>query len=210
MLPHNNNSTNEKGIEYLLVEGMDLAGKSTLNRKLVEDGLFKEKRHNSICESGHNEIYLFTDKLRLTRNYTPEILGPMYVSALLEDIRNFSYPKVPTVQDSTIILRSLAFNKVMGIKSVVRSLEEVAEKHPKFSRAVLLTADIKTRQKRLQMRINEAPETVAEDDLMVLKKPEKFIAMEQYLVSFGKKYFHTKVIDTTDLSPDEVMKIALA
>ncbi len=52
------------------------------------------------------------------------------------------------------------------------------------------------------MRTN--PEEVAPDDLMVLRKPEKFMAMESCLVDLAQKAFHATVIDTTELTPAEV------
>jgi hypothetical protein len=52
--------------------------------------------------------------------------------------------------------------------------------------------------------MRENPDEVAPDDLMVLRKPEKFMAMERVLVELATTAFDATVIDTSRLSADEV------
>ncbi len=127
-----------------------------------------------------------------------------YVAALRADIERYTKPAVNTIQDSTIILRSLAYHTVNKTPRVVESLQDVLPSHPRFDHSIVFTSSIRSRQQRLEQRMQDNPEEVAPDDLMVIRKPEKFIAMERCLVHLAKTAFRATVIDTTELTPKEV------
>ena len=87
---------------------MDLAGKTTATKNFIRrTGREWEIRRNSIVPD--NPIYLLADSLRRADAYDAEVLGNLYIAALMADIRSFSWPERDAIQDSTIILRSLAF-----------------------------------------------------------------------------------------------------
>lgn len=77
--------------------------------------------------------------------------------------------------------------------------------HPRFDCSLVLTASIEKRQERLLERQRLNPEEVAEDDLMVLKNPKVFLLMEHYLVEFSSEFFGSVILDTTNLSKEEVV-----
>lgn len=189
---------------YIHFEGMDLAGKTTATKNFIEHtGREWEIRRNSIIPD--NPIYLLADSLRRADAYDAEVLGNLYVAALMADIRSFNWPERDTIQDSTIILRSLAFHTVRGTPRIKEVLIDMLPYHPKFDASFVFTASIEERLKRLEMRSRNQPDQISAEDLFVRDKPEKFLAMEACLINFSRKCFHSVVIDTTSLTPDMVI-----
>ena len=127
----------------LHVEGMDLAGKSTVAEHLAAitgAGV----QHN--CLVPGNPVYAIADRLRRANEVTAKVLGPLYVSALMYDLDRLQPPTDRQVQDSTILLRSIAFNEVLGVRFVVRELLDQIPRHPRFGRTILLTATMDARK----------------------------------------------------------------
>lgn len=189
---------------YLHIDGMDLAGKTTTARHtIIKVGGEWIIRTNSL--SDNNPIYLLADSLRKEDTYAPEILGHLYTVAMMADIAAFQWPATNTIQDSTIILRSLAYHTISGNINISAVLDDILPKHPDFDASFVLTASLEARLKRLDSRRLEYPEEVASDDLMIVRKPEKFLAMEACLSDIASKRFLARVIDTTSLTPDMVV-----
>jgi thymidylate kinase len=190
---------------YIHFEGMDLAGKSTASRLLSEGSEEPwEIRSNSLDPD--NAIFQLANTLRLSKDqiYSAETMGPLYVAASLADIERFTRPEVNTVQDSTIIVRSMAWHTINNTPGVVEAFRPLLPKFRLFDKSFVFTASIAARQQRLEQRIAEAPETVDSDDLAVIRKPERFLAMESTLLEIAKTAFDAVVIDTTDMSPSDV------
>jgi thymidylate kinase len=191
---------------YYHIEGMDLAGKSTVTlavQKHLGDSV--TIRHNTI--QSKSTFHRTVDELRLSESANSDQLGVLYLQVLKDDISRFEYPETPTIQDSTVALRSLAWYSAQ-CNPIEKEFEMLLKQHPKFDSSIVLTANITVRKLRLQSRINENPEAVAVDDLMVLNNPELFLKMEQALVYYSTKYFGSKVIDTSELTKEEVCQIA--
>ena len=89
---------------YLHFEGMDLAGKTTATQNFIKStGSEWDIRRNSL--SRENPIHILADSLRKAEVYDAEVLGNLYVAALMADIRLFQWPDKNTIQDSTIFFR---------------------------------------------------------------------------------------------------------
>jgi len=189
---------------YVHFEGMDLAGKTTATNNFIkQSGKEWDIRRNSIVPE--NPIYLLADSLRRADAYDAEVLGNLYVAALMADIRTFKWPDKDTIQDSTIILRSLAFHTVRGTPRIKDVLIDMLPYHPKFDASFVFTASIEERLRRLEMRAKNQPDQISAEDLLVRDKPEKFLAMEACLIDFSRQCFHSVVIDTSTLTPDMVV-----
>ncbi len=189
---------------YIHFEGMDLGGKTTATQNFINStGREWEVRRNSIVPN--NPIYLLADSLRRADAYDAEVLGNLYVAALMADIRSFRWPEKDTIQDSTIILRSLAFHTVGGTPRIKEVLIDMLPYHPKFDASFVFTASLEERLRRLEMRARNQPDQISAEDLLVRDKPEKFLAMEACLIDFSTKCFHSVIIDTTSLTPDMVV-----
>lgn len=189
---------------YIHFDGMDLAGKTTATQNFIKStNLEWDFRRNSLGRN--NPIHLLADSLRKENAYDAEVLGNLYVAALMGDIRNFKWPERNTIQDSTIILRSIAFHTVRDTPRIREVLLDLLPEHPKFDASFIFTASIDERVKRLRKRIDAAPQEVSEEDMMVINKPEKFLAMEACLIDTARMAFHSVVIDTSTLTPDMVV-----
>jgi hypothetical protein len=187
---------------YYHIEGMDLAGKSTASKAVLSKlGLTTQVRHNTIQEKSN--FHKVVDFLRTTKRADSEELGELYYQVLKDDISRFEFPTSYTIQDSTIALRSLAWYSAQG-NPIEHRFAELLNLHPRFTNSIVLTARIDVRQNRLQSRIEEAPETVAADDMLVIENPDLFLKMEESLVHYSVKFFGSKVLDTSDLTKAEV------
>jgi thymidylate kinase len=191
---------------YIHFEGMDLAGKSTATQLLAGDPTeLWEIRSNSLDPD--NQLFQLADNLRKDQAYSATTMGPLYVAASLADIEHFKRPEVNTVQDSTIIVRSMAWHAINGTPGVVESFTDILPQFRVFDRSFVFTASIRARQQRLAKRMDEAPETVDADDLVVIRKPERFMAMDAKLIEIAQTGFDALLIDTTDMTTDDVQSV---
>jgi thymidylate kinase len=186
------------------LEGMDLAGKSTACRGLqaVLGGGWRVRR-NALCDD--NPVYALADRLRREDALPAGALGHLYVAAVEADLARYRAPGPPTVQDSTILLRSLAYHSVRRTPLVPEALAAALPRHPRFDVSVVLTASLEVRLARLDERSRLRLDEVAPDDLLVRRDPARFLAMEQVLVDLACVHFGARVIDTSYLTEGEVV-----
>ncbi len=191
------------------LEGMDLAGKTTARRDLISAlGGDWGVRHNSLWPE--NPVYELANRLRKEEGVGAEVLGHLYVAALAADLEKYERPSRNMVQDSTILLRSLAYHTVAGTPHVAAALTAMLPRHPRFTRSFVLTACLEARRRRLELRRRQQAEEIAPDDLLILRAPEQFLAMEQVIVDLARQHFDAVVLDTTSLSAAEVTDALLA
>lgn len=196
-------------VRYFHIEGMDLAGKSTATKAVFEALEGKAVvRHNTLQQK--SKFHKIVDDLRLSQKLDNESLGQLYFQVLKDDLSRFSYPEIDTIQDSTILLRSLSWHMARKNEDLSEQFLGLIPQHPQFTGSVLLTATIEVRQKRLQYRIEEDPLSVAIDDLMVINEPDLFMKMGENLVHYTTKFFGTRVIDTSSLTKQEVAQQVLS
>jgi thymidylate kinase len=196
----------------ILVEGLDLAGKSTLVRNLEAEltrrGLPVRVRRNALCSD--NPIAPVADALRRDPNAGLLETGALFLASHLWDARNFQPPpnRMTHIQDSCW-LRTLAYHRAMGTPFVPDLLCSVAEGFPMFDLALFLSADITTRQRRLLVRENEQPGSNDIGDHLVNHRPDFFLSLERQLQHELCKLTSAVLINTTFLDPTEVVTIAL-
>ena len=188
------------------VEGLDLAGKSTVCR-LLSARLGAEHRHNSILRE--NPVHAQADALRLGKQLEAGPLGWLFYGALLYDLEYYAPPEGPVVQDSTIILRSIAFHETFGDKALAAKFRTLLPRHPRFTRSFVLTASDEVRLKRLEgrrSRHNDGPE-----DYLICTDPDGFHRMERLLVEMAAEHFGAEVVDSSNLEreggKDEVVDL---
>lgn len=191
------------------IEGMDLSGKTTLAANLMHQDLIRGNhvlRNNRLMPN--NEIAALADKLRIEGAYNTRIIGQLYVAAVSADLHSSSvdYPE-NVVQDSTIILRSIAYHTIRNNQDIVKSLSECMQAHPTFDHSFYLKCDISERRRRLLKRQEEEPDTVADDDTAVVTSPGAFQEMDNVLCDLSVRNFGSIIIDTTRLSAREVYSL---
>jgi len=184
------------------IEGMDLAGKTTARNRLAKQLGGWKFRSNKLCDN--NPVFDLADKIRRCDGLDGTSLGHLFVAAIGMDLRSYIRDSQPLIQDSTILLRSLAYHRVNKTPGVVESLERMLPDHPRFTASFVLTASLDVRRERLQMRRERSPGELAPDDLLVEKDPRRFLEMERELISLAKDHFNAEVIDTSAMIEAEV------
>lgn len=191
----------------VLVEGLDLAGKSSVCRALAASiSPSPDHRRNALTED--NILYTAVDEIRRMQSLSGEYLAHAYLAALAFDLQRYRPHSRMTIQESTIALRSLAHYRARGEEQFAQAFLRLldAPEYPRFDCAIVLTANIEVRRQRLEMRRREAPHEIAEDDLAVVKTPDTFQAMERILITEAEKRYRAVVIDTSTLSLSEAVE----
>ena len=190
---------------FLHIEGMDLAGKSTVAKCFASTSqinwVIQDKRL-----SKNNPVYDFAWNFGKKAAYDKDVLGFLYLAALLQDIKSFKHGH-HIIQDSTLLLRSL--NYYMMVKKndyLVESFKRCIPNHPRPDVSFYLTADIETRRKRLKERINSNPEKLTSMDLLIQNDPKKFIQIDESLQALSIDTFNSKVINTSKMTSFEVVQ----
>jgi thymidylate kinase len=192
-------------VQYFHIEGMDLAGKKSATKALSTAlGNDCKTRRNTLQQK--SQFHRIVDDIRIKDSLGEKELGLLYCKVLEDDLRKFEYPTQNTIQDSTVLLRSLSYHSACENRDLVNEFKQLLPLHPKFTKSVILTADLDSRLKRLEMRKVLNPEEVANDDLMIITDPGRFFLIEQYLIEFAETYFDAKSIDTSHLSKNDVCK----
>lgn len=187
---------------FLHLEGMDLAGKSTIARAIKEKSCLDwQINNNRLCNK--NIIYEFIDDVAKHELFDDEIYGNLYYVALLADLRKFELNS-NIIQDSTILLRSINYHTELGNTKLARMFEELIEFHPVPSYSFYLTADIDSRTDRLAKRMKLEQKEISKNDYLILRNPEKFKEADNRLFELSSKYFNSILIDTTNLSIEEI------
>ena len=193
----------------ILVEGLDLAGKSTLIEKLRQhyenSGWEVSVSHGDLCPD--NPVAEVTRQMmRWDAGFTPQEGGPLFLASHLWDSRNFQPPSGPRslhIQDSCA-LRTLAFERVVGQPHFAGLLDEVCQTLPRFDAALVLTASLETRKARFQKRaVNDL------HDQFMFKSPMVFSYIDSELMHLAVDRLNAKLIVTDDICEDTVLCQAL-
>ena len=192
----------------ILVEGLDLAGKSTLVQGLkshfLSSNLHVRTTNGQFCQNNPSAA-VARNLVRWDEGFGGMEAGSLFLSTMLWDHRHFKAPDFDTIhlQDSCW-LRTLAFEQLYGSPMLAQLMEEQGQLFPRFDFAVMLTASIDERKHRLQQR--------AENDLhdqMAFRKPEKFLTIESRLTQLVQKWENGLVLNTDGKSPEQVLNEVL-
>lgn len=194
------------GLTYL-VEGLDLAGKSSLVPRLAEHlqsrGLTVRVARNCLCPD--NPVAREADRLRQDPRRDPERMAQLFVAAHLWDAAHFDPPGEGEVhlQDSCW-LRTLAWEEWHGRRQLAEVVRLASRGFPRFQAALYLTVSLKERQRRFFTRVHNDCE-----DRMVLESPREFGRLESLLRREAERCTGAGVLDTTALTPDQVLQKAI-
>lgn len=190
----------------LHLEGMDLAGKSTIAMLIAKEG----KKHWQVNDkrlTTHNDIYEFAWGKSKSQVYSSEIMGYMYLAALLNDIDQF-HLDVDLIQDSLLALRSLNYYIAVQPNCDLEQLYRTALlRHPQPDKSFYLTASIEARKKRLAKRIQTNPTKITNMDMLIMKNPDLFRRIDNSLQNITVEAFNSTVIDTSEMSEKEVFDL---
>lgn len=183
----------------ILVEGLDLAGKSTLieglRQRFSDLGWDVDVRHGDLC--AENPVAEVTRKMmRWDPGFGAQEGAPLFLASHLWDERNFKpCPRANHVhiQDSCA-LRSLAFERVLGQEFYARRLSDVVTRLPRFDASYVLTASMKSRLARFQKR-----EQNDLHDSFMLSDPVRFSRVDSELLHLAAEHFKAKLICTDEM-----------
>ncbi len=183
----------------VLVEGLDLAGKSTLIAGLArvysERGWKVTVSHGDLCPD--NPVAKVTRQMmRWDPGFTPEEGGPLFLASHLWDLRHFKYPRGRReihIQDSCA-LRSLAFERVVGHSEMAEKFASVARRLPRFDAAFVLTASLATRYQRYAQRVGNDLH-----DAFMLRDPVRFSRVDSEILHLCVSEVGARLIDTDEI-----------
>lgn len=196
----------------ILIEGLDLAGKSTLVRnvraELARRNVPVRASRNALCPD--NPIALLADQLRRDPRAGLLETGALFLAAHLWDARHFT--RLPTgmmhLQDSCW-LRTLAYHTWKNTPAIPDQLARAARSFPRFDAALFLTAGIEERRRRLAQREREEPGGNDANDHLVESDPQGYLRLEELLWQLTQLYTKATRIETTGIPCERLVPLVV-
>ena len=191
----------------ILIEGLDLVGKTTLCEKLVEkypdEFIYKKSTY-----SNNNDIYDETVRKSKTGNYSDETIAWMYIAAARNELDLINKEKDENM-DKIIIQDSFFLNRMIGVhgitdrKTLIKAIDELVGKFEMPQQTYYIYSDIDTRQKRFMDR--QSIKKPAFGDKLVFEDRQKAILREGLFRMYITKKYNAKVIDNSNINIDELL-----
>ena len=185
-----------------LFTGMDFSGKTTIikNIDMAMPGVFKiQKKFLTPIDT--------IEKVRKRDSWLPpEEWKPLLQNTVKQDIANYK-EKGPILQDSLWIIKYIATkleqNSAEDLEEI-DVLQKLLEQYPDTD-SFYITTSIEERIKRLKERETLGKEITGSDKLLF--NGEKFEKVEKHYKNIVLKRFpNTKIIDTTNNTPEEIVQ----
>ena len=181
----------------IYIEGLELAGKSTTCR-LLRDYLKAEYRHCAFLPG--NPIYDCASSMHVARKVRGETLGGLFLGSVMRDLERYTPPDHFVVQDSTSVLRSIAYHSVVGDPGLADAFRELLPRCPRFGASFVLWSSNEVRLKRLEGRISRHHDLPK--DFLVRDEPDKFARMQDIMIGTAKEFFGAEVVDTSNMEQE--------
>ena len=185
-----------------LFTGMDFSGKTTIikNIDMAMPGVFKiQKKFLTPIDT--------IEKVRKRDSWLPpEEWKPLLQNTVEQDIANYK-ENGPILQDSLWIIKYIATkleqNSAEDLEEI-NVLQKLLEQYPDMD-SFYITTSIEERVKRLKERETLGKEITGSDKLLF--NVEKFEKVERHYKNIVLKRFpNTKIIDTTNNAPGEIVQ----
>lgn len=191
----------------ILIEGLDLAGKSTLVEGLRAHFESQEQKvrvaNGQFCQP-NPAAEVARQLVRWDSGFGGMEAGSLFLSTMLWDERHFLSPSEGVHLQDSSWLRTLAFEQLYGSPVLADLMEQVGARLPRFDAAVMLTASLPERQRRLQLRAHNDLH-----DQLAARNPQKFLAIEQRLAELVQGWERGRVLATDGLTPQQVLSECL-
>ena len=183
-----------------LFSGMDFSGKTTIikNIEVSMPGVFKVQK----------KFLTSVDTIEKVRNtwLPPEEWKPLLQNTIKKDISNYRETG-PILQDSLWIIKYIATKLEQNLPEdldEIEVLQHLLEQYPDMD-SFYITTSIEERVKRLKERERLGVKISGSDKLLF--DSEKFEKVEKHYKNIVLKRFpNTKIIDTTNNSPEETVQ----
>ena len=187
----------EKG--KILIEGMDLSGKTTITKYLSEIINVGKIQQRTLSDS--SAIYDFTVAQSKEGKLHPDLINKLYTLAIYEDLYNYKPEKNYIIlQDSYFALRSYALMKQKYPNTLAKEVYKLLQLFPKPELAFYLTASTEERIRRNEKR----DKPMAYMEKLLISNPKEFETIEKNLKEITTSLFDAEVINTQDKKPNEI------
>ena len=187
----------EKG--KILIEGMDLSGKTTITRYL--SGILEIDKIQERTLSDSSAIYDFTVAQSKKGELHQDLINRLYTLAISEDLYNYK-PRDNCIilQDSYFALRSYALMKEKYPNTLAKEVYKLLQLFPKPELGFYLTASTEERLRRNKQR----NKPMAYMEKLLVSNPTEFEAIEKKLRDITTSLFGVEVINTDGKKPNEI------
>lgn len=187
----------EKG--KILIEGMDLSGKTTITRYL--SGILEIDKIQERTLSDSSAIYDFTVAQSKKGELHQDLINRLYTLAISEDLYNYKpRDNCIVLQDSYFALRSYALMKEKYPNTLAKEVYKLLQLFPKPELGFYLTASTEERLRRNKQR----DKPMAYMEKLLVSNPTEFEAIEKNLRDITTSLFGVEVINTDGKNPNEI------
>lgn len=187
----------EKG--KILIEGMDLSGKTTITRYLSEILEIDKIQERTLSDS--SAIYDFTVAQSKKGELHQDLINRLYTLAISEDLYNYKpRDNCIVLQDSYFALRSYALMKEKYPNTLAKEVYKLLQLFPKPELGFYLTASTEERLRRNKQR----DKPMAYMEKLLVSNPTEFEAIEKNLRDITTSLFGVEVINTDGKKPNEI------
>ena len=165
---------------------------------MLREYLKAEYRHCLLLPD--NPIYDFASKRHVEQKMKPEALGGIFLGSVMRDLERYTPPDHYVVQDSTSVLRSIAYHSVIGDPGLAGAFRELLPYHPRFGVSFVLWSSNEVRLRRLEGRISRHHDLPK--DHVIRDSPDKFNKMQNIMIETAKEYFDAEVVDTSNMEQE--------
>ena len=187
----------EKG--KILIEGMDLSGKTTITKYL--SGILDVDRIQKRTLNDNCAIYDFTVAQSKKGELHPDLINNLYTLAIKEDLYKYK-PREDKIilQDSYFALRSYALMKQKYPDTLAKEVYDLLKLFPKPELVFYLTASTEERLRRNEKR----DKPMAYMEKLLVSNPREFEAIEKNLRDITTNLFDAEIINTENKKPNEI------
>lgn len=187
----------EKG--KILIEGMDLSGKTTITRYL--SGILEIDKIQERTLSDSSAIYDFTVAQSKKGELHQDLINRLYTLAISEDLYNYKpRDNCIVLQDSYFALRSYALMQEKYPNTLAKEVYKLLQLFPKPELGFYLTASTEERLRRNKQR----DKPMAYMEKLLVSNPTEFEAIEKNLRDITTSLFGVEVINTDGKKPNEI------
>lgn len=191
----------------VLIEGLDLVGKTTLCEKLVNSHP-DEFIYRKGIYSDNNELYQEVVKKSKLGIYSEETIAWMYIAAarheldLLKQMQVGQGDKI-VIQDSFFLNRMIGVHAIKKRETLIQAIDELIKKFELPQQVFYVYSDINTRQKRFLERMSV--KEPAFGDKLVFEDKRDALLREQIFREYITMRYETEVLDNSDIDIDKLV-----
>lgn len=187
----------EKG--KILIEGMDLSGKTTITKYLSEILKFDKIQERTLSDD--TAIYDFTVAQSKKGKLHQDLINKLYTLAISEDLYNYNPNENSLIlQDSYFALKSYALMKQKYPHTLAKEVYTLLQLFPKPELTFYLTVSTEERIRRNERR----KKTMAYMEKLLISNPKEFETIEKNLRNITTSLFDAEIINTENKKPNEI------